>query len=77
MTTRPTLLYLLHVFCTQVVNCLGCGKIYDCRNTTNDVIKFLGGWWVVAVLWARHNQQECVRRGDICPLSVQFDVSAS
>ena len=26
----------------KVVNCLSCGKIYDCRNITNDIIKFLG-----------------------------------
>jgi hypothetical protein len=26
----------------KVVNCLGCGKIYDCRNVTNDIIAFLG-----------------------------------
>ncbi|KXZ45726.1 hypothetical protein GPECTOR_51g712 [Gonium pectorale] len=25
----------------QVVNCLGCGKIYDCRNVTNDILRFL------------------------------------
>ncbi|GFR42813.1 hypothetical protein Agub_g3703 [Astrephomene gubernaculifera] len=25
----------------QVVNCLGCGKIYDCRSATNDIIRFL------------------------------------
>jgi hypothetical protein len=33
----------------KVVNCLSCGKIYDCRNVTNDIIKFLGEWmrsWV-------------------------------
>lgn len=32
-----------------MVNCLSCGKIYDCRNVTNDIIKFLGEWmrsWV-------------------------------
>jgi hypothetical protein len=32
-----------------VVNCLSCGKIYDCRSVTNDIIKFLGEWqgkWV-------------------------------
>ncbi len=29
----------------KVVNCLGCGKIYDCRNAmSNDVLRFLGGW---------------------------------
>eukprot|EP00983_Pelagomonas_calceolata_P133267 1161949-Pelagomonas_calceolata.AAC.4 len=27
---------------TQVANCLGCGKIFDCRTTSNDVIRFLG-----------------------------------
>lgn len=25
-----------------VVNCLACGKVYDCRPVTNDVIMFLG-----------------------------------
>ena len=25
-----------------VVNCLACGKVYDCRLVTNDVITFLG-----------------------------------
>lgn len=24
-----------------VVNCLGCGKIYDCRQVTNDILRFL------------------------------------
>lgn len=27
-----------------VVNCLSCGKIFDCRAVTNDTIQFLGGW---------------------------------
>ncbi len=26
----------------QVVNCLSCGKVYDCRSFTNDIIRFLG-----------------------------------
>ena len=25
-----------------VVNCLACGKVYDCRPVTNDIIMFLG-----------------------------------
>lgn len=25
----------------QVVNCLSCGKIFDCRNVTSDVLRFL------------------------------------
>jgi hypothetical protein len=25
-----------------VVNCLCCGKVYDCRNVTGDVMRFLG-----------------------------------
>ena len=25
-----------------VVNCLACGKVYDCRPVTNDIINFLG-----------------------------------
>lgn len=25
-----------------VVNCLGCGKIYDCRSVTSDIARFLG-----------------------------------
>lgn len=25
-----------------VVNCLACGKVYDCRLVTNDIINFLG-----------------------------------
>ncbi|GIL59226.1 hypothetical protein Vafri_13915, partial [Volvox africanus] len=25
----------------KVLNCLGCGKIYDCRSVTNDILKFL------------------------------------
>jgi len=29
----------------QVANCLGCGKIFDCRATTNDIIRFLGACW--------------------------------
>ncbi len=28
-------------FC-QVLNCLGCGKIFDCRTVSNDVLRFLG-----------------------------------
>ena len=33
-----------------VVNCLRCGRIFDCRGVTNDTIQFLGGCappWVV------------------------------
>ena len=30
----------------RVVNCLSCGKVYDCRGVSNDVIQFLGGWAV-------------------------------
>ena len=26
----------------SVVNCLACGKVYDCRPVTNDIIMFLG-----------------------------------
>lgn len=26
----------------KVVNCLSCGKIYDCRNVSNDILRFLG-----------------------------------
>jgi len=27
----------------KVANCLSCGKIFDCRNVTNDIIRFIGG----------------------------------
>jgi hypothetical protein len=26
----------------KVANCLSCGKIFDCRNATNDIIRFIG-----------------------------------
>jgi hypothetical protein len=26
----------------KVANCLSCGKIFDCRNVTNDIIRFIG-----------------------------------
>lgn len=26
----------------KVANCLSCGKIFDCRNVTNDIIRFVG-----------------------------------
>ena len=26
----------------KVANCLSCGKIFDCRTVTNDVIRFIG-----------------------------------
>ena len=34
----------------KVVNCLACGKIYDCRSQepTNDTLLFLGGYIVAA-----------------------------
>lgn len=42
----------------KVVNCLGCGKIYDCRNAmSNDVLRFLGGWHAS---WGRR-----VMRGEV------------
>lgn len=25
----------------KVANCLSCGKIFDCRNVTNDIIRFI------------------------------------
>lgn len=28
-----------------VVNCLGCGKIYDCRALSNDTLDFLSEWY--------------------------------
>lgn len=28
----------------KVANCLSCGKIFDCRHVTNDIIRFIGGW---------------------------------
>lgn len=27
----------------KVANCLSCGKIFDCRSVTNDIIRFIGG----------------------------------
>lgn len=40
----------------QVVNCLGCGKIYDCRQRPNeilpqDVLSFIGAVLCCAMLW--------------------------
>jgi hypothetical protein len=36
----------------RVLNCLGCGKIYDCRSTSDpDVIKFLGAILVAECGW--------------------------
>jgi hypothetical protein len=26
----------------KVANCLSCGKIFDCRNVTSDVMRFIG-----------------------------------
>ena len=26
----------------KVANCLSCGKIFDCRNVTNDILRFIG-----------------------------------
>ena len=37
-----------------VVNCLACGKVYDCRPVTNDIIMFLGG---------HASTYRCIRRG--------------
>jgi hypothetical protein len=28
----------------KVANCLSCGKIYDCRSLTNDIIAFIREW---------------------------------
>jgi hypothetical protein len=28
----------------KVANCLSCGKIYDCRSLTNDIIAFIRKW---------------------------------
>jgi hypothetical protein len=27
-----------------VANCLSCGKIFDCRSLTNDIIAFIREW---------------------------------
>jgi hypothetical protein len=26
----------------KVANCLACGRIFDCRNVTNDILRFIG-----------------------------------
>lgn len=26
----------------QVANCLSCGKVYDCRGVSSDIIRFIG-----------------------------------
>jgi len=36
-----------------VVNCLACGKVYDCRPVTNDIIMFLGERVAVETSWAQ------------------------
>ncbi|GIL84063.1 hypothetical protein Vretifemale_12782 [Volvox reticuliferus] len=41
----------------KVLNCLGCGKIYDCRSVTNDILRFLDRGGV------------CTFCGDTVPLS--------
>lgn len=68
--TRPQ--HLTHCF-TQVVNCLGCGKIYDCRATSNDVIRFLGGCDLL--MWGRGATDilaSCAKPRRVCVLQFCF-----
>ncbi|KAG2487350.1 hypothetical protein HYH03_014064 [Edaphochlamys debaryana] len=43
----------------KILNCLGCGKIYDCRNVTNDILRFLDRGGV------------CTYCGDTVPLTLK------
>jgi hypothetical protein len=40
----------------KVANCLSCGKIFDCRNVTSDVMRFIGKQHTKAWCGARHDR---------------------